>query len=200
MLSKSGQDAEALGKLAQLGPRPWSGELDQVAGDCSRDAVRAGLLRSEPFGFFQAAQGFADLPPHGVRLGQIDVVPGLPFGWQPFGLDVAGVAYGSGVADLDWYQGGEYVIIDEAGTPVHPEWYSDEFRRLLRRAGLRKITLHDSRHMTLTLMEHAGVPISIISKWAGHYDSAFTQKTYVHASGEDLQRGQAALARIHKIA
>ena len=49
-------------------------------------------------------------------------------------------------------------------------------------------------------MEHAGVPISIISKWAGHYDSAFTQKTYVHASGDDLQRGQAALAKIHKIA
>jgi hypothetical protein len=47
-------------------------------------------------------------------------------------------------------------------------------------------------------MEHAGVPISIISKWAGH--SAFTQKTYVHASEEDLRRGQAALAKIHKIA
>ena len=94
----------------------------------------------------------------------------------------------------------EYVITDEAGTPVHPEWYSDEFGRLLRRAGLRRITLHDSRHTTLTLMEHAGVPISIISKWAGHYDSALTQKTYVHASDEDLQRGQAALARIRKIA
>ena len=73
------------------------------------------------------------------------------------------------------------MITDQAGTPVHPEWYSDEFGRLLRRAGLRRITLHDSRHTTLTLMEHAGVPISIISKWAGHYDSAFTQKTYVHA-------------------
>ena len=46
----------------------------------------------------------------------------------------------------------------------------------------------------------SGVPISIISKWAGHYDSAFSQKTYVHANEEDLQRGQAALARIHKIA
>jgi hypothetical protein len=33
----------------------------------------------------------------------------------------------------------------------------------------------------------------------GHYDSAYTQKTYVHASDEDLQRGQAALARIRKI-
>ena len=112
----------------------------------------------------------------------------------------AGTAYRSGLARLDWYQGGEYVITDQAGTPVHPEWYSDEFGRLLRRAGLRRITLHDSRHTTLTLMEHAGVPISIISKWAGHYDSAFTQKTYVHASDEDLQRGQAALAKIHKIA
>ena len=70
------------------------------------------------------------------------------------------------------------MITDEAGTPVHPEWYSDEFGRLLRRAGLRRITLHDSRHTTLTLMEHAGVPISIISKWAGHYDSAFKQKTF----------------------
>ena len=32
----------------------------------------------------------------------------------------AGTAYGSAVAELDWYQGGEYVITDQAGTPVHP--------------------------------------------------------------------------------
>jgi integrase len=112
----------------------------------------------------------------------------------------AGTAYQSGLAVLDWYSGGEYVVTDEVGTPVHPEWYSDEFGRLLKRAGLRRITLHDSRHTTLTLMEHACVPISIISKWAGHYDSAFTQKTYVHASDDDLKQGRQALARIHKIA
>jgi integrase len=33
-------------------------------------------------------------------------------------------------------------------------------------AGLWRITLHGSRHTTLTLMEYTGVPISIISKWA----------------------------------
>ena len=49
-------------------------------------------------------------------------------------------------------------------------------------------------------MEKAGVPISIVSKWAGHYDSAFTMKTYVHASEDDLERGREALAKIHKIA
>jgi len=56
----------------------------------------------------------------------------------------AGAAYQAGLAVLDWYQDGEYMITDGLGMPVHPEWYSDEFGRLLKRAGLRRITLHDS--------------------------------------------------------
>jgi integrase len=114
--------------------------------------------------------------------------------------EIAGPAYGAGLADLDWYTPGDkYVVTDELGTPLHPESYSDEFTRMLRRAGLPKIRLHDSRHTTLSLLEKAGVPISIISKWAGHYDSAFTMKTYVHASDDDLQQGSQALAKIHRV-
>lgn len=113
----------------------------------------------------------------------------------------AGPTYEQGLAELDWYtDGDQYIVTDELGVPVHPEWYSDEFARLLKRAGLRKIRLHDSRHTTLSLMEKACVPISIISRWAGHYDSAFTMKTYVHASDEDLKEGTRALAQLHKIA
>ena len=112
-----------------------------------------------------------------------------------------GAHYRAGLGDLDWCTaGGEYVVTGELGIPVHPEWYSDEFGRLLKRARLRKIRLHDSRHTTLSLMEKAGVPISIVSKWAGHYDAAFTMKTYVHATNEDLRQGTKTLARIHKIA
>src|SRR5580658_6540628 len=80
------------------------------------------------------------------------------------------------------------------------DWYSDEFARLLSRVGLPKIRLHDSRHTALSLMEKAGVPISVISKWAGHYDAAFTMKTYVHASDDDLKAGVRSLAKLHKIA
>lgn len=113
----------------------------------------------------------------------------------------AGPAYGASLEELDWYVAGdEYVVTDELGIPLHPESYSDEFTRMLKRAGLSKIRLHDSRHTTLSLMEKAGVPISIISKWAGHYDSSFTMKTYVHASDEDLKQGRQALAKIHRIA
>jgi integrase len=82
----------------------------------------------------------------------------------------AGTLYRAGLTEPDWYTpGDEYVITDIAGIPVHPEWYSDEFTRLLRRARLHKIRLHDSRHTTLSLMEKAGVPISVISRWAGHF-------------------------------
>lgn len=111
----------------------------------------------------------------------------------------AGTAYQAGLTELDWYQGGEYVVTNELGIPVRPEWYSDEFGRLLKRVacGGSPCTTPGT---TLTLMEHAGVPISIVSKWAGHYDSAFTQKTYLHASDDDLHQGRAALAKIHKIA
>ena len=115
--------------------------------------------------------------------------------------EAAGTAYLADLADLAWYaDGDEYVVTDELRIPVHPEWYSDEFGRLLKWAKLRKIRLHDSRHTTLSLMEKAGVPISIVSKWAGHYDSAFTMKTYVHASDDDLMEGTKTLAKIHKIA
>ena len=44
------------------------------------------------------------------------------------------------------------------------------------------------------------MPISVISRWAGHYDAAFTMRTYVHASDEDLREGTRTLARLHKIA
>jgi integrase len=122
------------------------------------------------------------------------------FKLQAADSEAAGDAYQAGLADEEWYEGGEYIVVDELGMPIHPERFSDEFDSILKAAGLRRITLHDGRHTTLSLMEKAGVPISVISKWAGHYDSAFTQKTYVHANDEDLATGVAKLAKIHKIA
>jgi integrase len=38
---------------------------------------------------------------------------------------IAGAAYRSGLAELDWYQGGEYVITDQAGTPVRARGRAD---------------------------------------------------------------------------
>ena len=45
---------------------------------------------------------------------------------------IMGTPCQSRVGKLGWYQGGEYVIRDEAGTPVHPEW-RPQARRQQRR-------------------------------------------------------------------
>jgi integrase len=87
------------------------------------------------------------------------------------------------------YEAGSYLAADELGRPVHPEWYTDEFRRVAARAGVRRIRLHESRHTACSLMEKAGVPVSVIAAWAGHYSGAFTMSQYVHANPEDLAAG-----------
>ena len=59
---------------------------------------------------------------------------------------------------------------------------------------IRPLTIH-----CITPDRAAGVPISIVSKWADHYEAAFTMKTYVHGNDDDLKQGRQALAKIHKI-
>ncbi|WP_214365637.1 tyrosine recombinase XerC [Pseudonocardia sp. H11422] len=98
------------------------------------------------------------------------------------------------------YDASGHVVVDELGAPVHPEWYSDEFGRVAKRAGVKRIVLHEGRHTALSLMEKAGVPISIVSRWAGHYDASFTYRQYVHADhAEDLVQGTTALGKLYKI-
>jgi integrase len=62
---------------------------------------------------------------------------------------------------------------------------------------VRRIRLHESRHTACSLMEKAGVPVSIIAAWAGHHSGAFTMSRYVHANPDDLAAGRDALAAIY---
>ena len=60
-----------------------------------------------------------------------------------------------------------------------------------------RLTLHGCRHTGLSLMEKDGVPISIISMWAGHASAEFTYRVYVHARQDDLGAGRDALSRLY---
>lgn len=101
----------------------------------------------------------------------------------------AGEAY----TDTGW------VVVNEIGEPVNPEWYSDEFDRVRTRAGLPRIVLHGARHTALSLMVKQGVAISIVSAWAGHHDPGFTLSNYVHTNDEDMSEGADTLGRIYKV-
>ncbi|MFZ6005569.1 MAG: site-specific integrase [Actinomycetota bacterium] len=67
------------------------------------------------------------------------------------------------------------------GTYVHPDLYSQTFRRVVRRLGLPYIRLHDLRHTHATLGLEAGIQVKVMSTRLGHSTTAFTQDIYMHS-------------------
>jgi integrase len=85
-----------------------------------------------------------------------------------------------------------WVFADIAGNPIHPHSISQAFERIVARAGVPKIRLHDVRHTHGTLLIKAGVPVKVVSERLGHGNPVFTIDTYQHV----LPGMQAEAARI----
>ncbi|MEU6020843.1 tyrosine-type recombinase/integrase [Micromonospora sp. NPDC047134] len=68
------------------------------------------------------------------------------------------------------------------GRPWHPIGVSQRFRRLIRKAGLPPIRLHDLRHSAATLALDAGVDIKVVSEQLGHSTTTLTRDTYQSVS------------------
>ena len=64
---------------------------------------------------------------------------------------------------------------------LHPQTFSQAFKRLIERTEVPKIRLHDLRHTHATIALVAGVSPKIISGRLGHESPAFTLKQYAHA-------------------
>jgi integrase len=64
------------------------------------------------------------------------------------------------------------------GRAWHPNSVSQRFRRLVKRAGLPPIRLHDLRHGAATLALAAGVDIKVVQEQLGHSSSTLTRDTY----------------------
>jgi len=60
------------------------------------------------------------------------------------------------------------VVVDSAGKPPRPEWYSDRFRALCRDAGVPVIHLHATRHTLADTLLNAGMPAVDVAAWLGH--------------------------------
>lgn len=76
------------------------------------------------------------------------------------------------------------VAQDEIGRPLPPRWYSDEFKRLSRRAGVPQVTLHTARHGYGSILLDRGVPLPLVSRMLGHANVNVTAQVYSHALRE----------------
>ena len=63
--------------------------------------------------------------------------------------------------------------------------FSRRFRRVVlaahERQGVRKFSVHSTRHTVATIMLDNGVPIEWVSEWLGHSSVAYTAKVYRHS-------------------
>ncbi len=91
-------------------------------------------------------------------------------------------------ANAKWYDQelseNDFVFARSDGSLPDPRYLSKVFRRIVERAGLKRIRLHDLRHTYATLQRNAGQPIEVISKVLGHASPIVTMKIYNHWEGE----------------
>ena len=80
----------------------------------------------------------------------------------------------------DDYLDRDLVFCREDAKPIHPHSFSQAFERLVAKADLPTIRLHDLRHTHATIALRAGVPVKVISERLGHETPAFTLKQYAH--------------------
>jgi len=74
----------------------------------------------------------------------------------------------------------DFVFSHKDGSPLNPNAVTSAFARLIRKAGLPKLRLHDLRHTHATLMLKAGVHPKIVSERLGHANIGITLDTYSH--------------------
>ena len=58
----------------------------------------------------------------------------------------------------------DFVFIRPDGSPINPNAVTLAFRRIIKRAGLKDIRIHDLRHTHATLMLKAGIHPKVVSE------------------------------------
>ena len=77
-----------------------------------------------------------------------------------------------------------YVMVDELGGLILPNYITSAFKHLLKKNELREIRFHDLRHTCASLLLNKGktngVTLKDIQVWLGHSDFSTTANTYSH--------------------
>lgn len=74
----------------------------------------------------------------------------------------------------------------EDGDFLLPTTVYRAYKKILQRNGLKENRFHDLRGSNLTLLDEHDVPISKISKNAGHADEAITRDRYIKSTQVDM--------------
>lgn len=77
------------------------------------------------------------------------------------------------------------LFADELGVPYLPNAVTRFWNRFMKRSGLRKISFHDLRHSSASIMVREGINPKIVQARLRHKNITTTMDTYVHSDGKD---------------
>ncbi len=84
------------------------------------------------------------------------------------------------------YPDHDYLMVGPEGRPLHPDTITARFNRLVDKAGVPRIRLHDLRHTYSTMALDEDLNVETLSERIGHADVGVTLKVYTHKSpGKD---------------
>lgn len=87
------------------------------------------------------------------------------------------------------------VFVDQVGDMLKPYLVSSEFKRILRRSGMRERRLYDLRHSAATLMLAQGVDLRVIMQILGHSTITLTADTYTRVVNPLMRDAADAIGR-----
>jgi integrase len=98
-------------------------------------------------------------------------------------------------AGNQWRDSG-YLFTAPDGLPLHPDWLTRRFRRLVTLSGLPPVRLHDLRHGAASLALAAGTDLKTVQALLGHASIVLTADTYTSVLPELLADAAEATARL----
>jgi integrase len=78
----------------------------------------------------------------------------------------------------------DLVFTTRLGTAIHPRNDHRAFAALVKRAGLRRVRLHDLRHTAARLLVAQAVPARVVMEILGHSQISVTMNLYSHVAPE----------------
>ena len=74
----------------------------------------------------------------------------------------------------------DYVVTNDRGNPINPNYLTDCFHRHLIKHNLKVVRFHDLRHSFASIANEAGVIMNDISSTMGHSNIGVTSSIYTH--------------------
>ncbi|MEU1042579.1 tyrosine-type recombinase/integrase [Streptomyces sp. NPDC005907] len=102
------------------------------------------------------------------------------------------------IVGAGWAQepGQDLVFSSERGGPIDPMGFSRSFERLVKRAGVRRITVRLARHTCGTLLAFLKVHPKVAQAIVRHSQISMTMDVYTHVVGDGEREAVSMLAEL----